>query len=529
MTPFFFFWKYLLFFNNMYWRSIITKDIIFGLTAIIVVNFVYAVTFPISWDEAYQKAEITVNKMSIEQKVNITTGIGWKKTLCAGNTHAITEPYFPSLCLQDSPIGVSLANNVTVGVAGISTTASFDKKLFRSRAEYMGKEFRGKGVHVQLGPALNMLRVYSAGRNWESGGEDPYLVGIYGYETVKGIQDQGVIACAKHFLLNEQELNRFNSSSDVDSRTLHEIYLWPFARSIEAGVGAIMCSYNMINGTYACENNYLLNTILKKELGFKGFVVSDWAATKSTNAANNGLDMNMPGNLTMKTEAGYFGQNLTDAIYNKTVSEIRITDMAMRIVATWYKMRQDETFPRISINAFQIENSPLLDVQENHKDLVRELGAASNVLLKNVNGALPIRPNVLKNIAIIGSDAGPNPGGLNCEANGCTGGTLTQGWGSGSAYFSYLVDPLKGLSDMFGDHVNVKYMLNDWDLEAASEISRNADYALVFCNSNSGEGHIVVEGNAGDRNNISLWNNGDNLVSWRQVVFRKELNSLYIT
>lgn len=443
-----------------------------------------------------------------------------EESLCVGNTHSTTEPYFPSLCLQDAPVGISYAHNVTVGVAGISTTASFDKKLFRSRAEYMGREFRGKGINVQLGPVLNMLRVPSAGRNWESGGEDPYLVGVYGYETVKGIQDQGVIACAKHFLLNEQELHRFISSSEVDSRTLHEIYLWPFARSIEAGIGAIMCSYNMVNGTYACENNDLINTILKEELGFRGFVVSDWTATKSTSAANKGLDMNMPGNITMKTEATYFGQNLTDAVYNKTVTETRLTDMTMRIVATWFKMRQDELFPDIALNTFHIEKSPFIDVQENHKEMVRELGAASNVLLKNVNNALPIRLNELTNIAIIGSDAGPNPYGLNCESNGCTGGTLAQGWGSGTAYFPYIVDPLKGLNDAFGGKVNIKYTLNDWDLDYASKIAEGADYAFVFSNSNSGEGHIIVEDNAGDRNNISLWNNGDKLVrSWLDVSF----------
>lgn len=143
----------------------------------------------------------------------------------------------------------------------------------------MGKEFRGKGAHVRLGPAMNFMRSPLSGRGCESGGKDPYLIGVLASETIKGIQEQGVIATAKHFLLNEQEMNRHLSSSDVDTRTLHEIYIWPFARSVEAGVGSIMCSYNLANSTYACENDYLLNTVLKGELGFKGFIHSDWGAT----------------------------------------------------------------------------------------------------------------------------------------------------------------------------------------------------------------------------------------------------------
>ena len=141
----------------------------------------------------------------------------------------------------------------------------------------MGSEFRGKGVSVALGPAMGPLgRQPAAGRNWEGFGSDPYLQGIAAAETIKGIQSAGVIATAKHFIANEQEHFRqgVNAlSSNVDDRTLHEMYLWPFQDSVKAGVGAVMCSYNKVNNSAACQNSWLQNGILKDELGFQGFIM----------------------------------------------------------------------------------------------------------------------------------------------------------------------------------------------------------------------------------------------------------------
>lgn len=362
----------------------------------------------LSWDDAYSKAKVLVDQMSLEQKVNITTGVGWMKGLCVGNTYPITNPDFPALCLEDAPLGMRFADNVTSGVSGINAAASFDKKAIFERGSYMGKEFRGKGVHVQLGPAMNFMRAPEGGRGWESAGEDPFLQGVVSAETVKAIQQEGVIATAKHYILNDQELNRNTGSSDIDQRTLHEIYLWPFARSVEAGVGSIMCSYNLLNGTHACEDDYTLNKVLKGELNFKGFVQSDWAATKSTaKSVNAGLDMTMPGDITFESGDSYFGSNLTKAVGKGEVEEKRVTDMAMRIVSAWYKVGQDKEYPEVSINAFHREKAPVNNVQANHKVLVREMGAASSVLLKN-SGILPLSKKV-RSIAVIGSDSKVNP------------------------------------------------------------------------------------------------------------------------
>ncbi|CEG79535.1 hypothetical protein RMATCC62417_13987 [Rhizopus microsporus] len=466
-----------------------------------------------SWDEAYTMARALVDKMSLEQKVNITTGIGWEKGPCLGSTYAISNPDFPSLCLQDAPLGVRFAYNVTSGVAGINAAASFDRNAIYERGAYMGQEFRGKGAHIQLGPAMNFMRSPEGGRGWESGGEDPFLTGALAEQTVLGIQSQGVIATAKHYILNEQELHRTTGSSEADERTLHEIYLWPFARAIEAGVGSVMCSYNQVNGIFACENDYLLNTVLKGELGFKGFVQSDWSATMSTvDSANHGLDMTMPGDITMGSSGSYFGKNLTDAVRAKKVPESRVTDMATRIVAAWYKLGQDKGFPKTTLDSFHLDKAPYVNVQSDHYKLVRTMGAASTVLLKN-NGILPLSKSI-KNVAFVGSDAAVSPDGINaCDDHSCNKGTLAQGWGSGTAFFPYLIDPVSGLRNALGKDVKFTKSLDDWNLEAAAAAAKVADVAFVFSSADSGEEYRVVDGNVGDRNNLSLWNNGDNLVS----------------
>ncbi|CAO0795662.1 unnamed protein product [Mucor circinelloides] len=470
----------------------------------------------LSWDDAYKKADALVSQMSLEQKVNITTGTGWMKSECVGNTYAITNPDFPSLCLEDAPLGMRFADNVTSGVSGINAAASWDKKAIYERGVYLGKEFYGKGVHVQLGPAMNFMRSAEGGRGWEGGGEDPYLQGVTAAETIKGIQEEGVIATAKHYILNDQELNRKTGSSDADQRTLHEVYLWPFARSVEAGVGSIMCSYNRLNGTFACEDDYTMNTVLKGELGFKGFVQSDWAATMSTTpSVNAGLDMTMPGDITFESGDSYFGPNLTKAVNDHEVKEERVTDMATRIVAAWYKMGQDKGFPKTSINAFHREKAEYVNVQANHKKLVREMGAASNVLLKN-SGVLPLDTKKVKSVALVGSDIKNGASAVNdattCADHGCSDGHLAQGWGSGTADFPYLIDPLTGLTNALGKGVKIQSSTDDWDLKKAADTAKDADVAFVFSTANAGEEYIVVDGNVGDRNNLSLWNNGDNLI-----------------
>ncbi|KAF8595923.1 beta-glucosidase [Ceratobasidium sp. AG-I] len=470
---------------------------------------------PRTWSEAHDLAHTFVSKLNLTQKVNITTGVGWAVGRCVGNIGAMPEVGWPGLCLEDSPLGIRFADRVTAFPAGINAAATWDRDLIRKRGEAMGREFKGKGVHVALGPMMNLGRVAAGGRNWEGFGGDPYLSGEAAYETIIGIQNEGVQACAKHFINNEQEHYRTTSSSNVDDRTQHELYAHPFLRSVMAGVASVMCSYsNLVNGTWACENDNALNNLLKHQMGFRGYVMSDWQATHSTISAARGLDMTMPGDVTFYSNDSYFGANLTSYVQDGTIPEDRVTDMAERIVAAWYLLGQDESFPEVNFDAFRPQDpfNKHVDVQEDHYKLVREMGAASTVLLKNVNGSLPLKKPIT--ISLIGSDAGPAKRGPNGHADrGGIDGTLAMGWGSGTADYPYIISPLEAIQQRAKqDHTTIGWWLNDWDLAGAATAAANKDVAVVFIASNSGEQYITVDGNEGDRNNLTAWNNGDELV-----------------
>ncbi len=231
---------------------------------------------------------------------------------CVGNIGPIERLGFNGLCLQDGPLAIREADYASVFPAGLTTAAAWDKNLANTRGQDMAAEFKGKGAHVALGPVAGPLgRSGYGGRNWEGFSPDPYLTGEMFGETILGIEAMGVQACGKHFIGNEQETQRNPSgvsftgassgglvieavSSNIDDRTLHELYLWRFANGVKAGVSAIMCSYNRINGSYGCQNSKTLNGLLKGELGFQGYVMSDWLATHSGVASiEAGLDMDM--------------------------------------------------------------------------------------------------------------------------------------------------------------------------------------------------------------------------------------------
>jgi beta-glucosidase len=204
------------------------------------------------WATAYTKANAALAKLSTNDKINIVTGVGWSKGPCVGNTPAIGSIGYPQLCLQDGPLGVRYAKSVNAFTPGIQAASTWDRDLIRQRGQFMAEESKGCGVHVLLGPVAGPLGKHpQGGRNWEGFGADPYLQGIAMAETIEGMQGAGVQATAKHFILNEQELNRETMSSSVDDRTMHEVYLWPFADAIHANAASVMCSYNKIN-----VNNY---------------------------------------------------------------------------------------------------------------------------------------------------------------------------------------------------------------------------------------------------------------------------------
>ncbi|TFK51081.1 beta-glucosidase [Heliocybe sulcata] len=455
----------------------------------------------IEWDGAYAKAEAAVANLSLSDKVVLTSGKGFFFSSCTGSIGSIDKINFPGICLQDSALGVRSTQDNSAFPAGITVAATWNRTLMYQRGVAMGQEFRGKGVNVQLGPYMNLMRLPASGRAWEGFGADPYLSGEGAYQSIMGIQSQGVQAVAKHFLNNEQEHSRAFSSSNVDDRTQHELYMHP------ANVAAVMCSYNQVNNTYACENNGTLNGYLKGELGFRGYVMSDWYATHSTApAANGGLDMTMPGDLLPGSIISWFGETLAIAVDVGTVNETRVDDMATRVLAAWYLLGQDQDYPSPNLGS----GGP--NVQGDHASLIRTIDAAGTVLLKNDKGMLPLRAP--GSIAVIGNGAGSNPSGPNaCADRSCDNGVLGMGWGSGTTNYPYLIAPVDAITNRSQlTNTTVVSSLTDSDLDGAAKAATGADVALVFITADSGELGYIVEWTEGDRNNLNAWHNGDDLV-----------------
>jgi len=429
--------------------------------------------------------------MTVEEMVNITRG--WPGP-CVGNTGEVPRLGIPSLCFYDGPDGLRGQEFVSAFPAGIHVAATFDRDLMYRFGRALGDEFHGRGINVALGPVAGPLgRIARGGRNWEGLSNDPYLAGAGMGAITRGIQDAGVIATPKHWLLNEQEFRRRWSpmgdaiSSNVDDRTLHELYVFPFMNALREGAGAVMCSYQRANHSYACQNSKLLNGVLKTELGFEGFVVSDWDGQMSGVAsANAGLDLVMP-------NAGFWGANLSQAVRNGSVSEERVNDMATRILASWHYLHQEVSYPPRAIYSNTQKHFPV-DVQDDHARLIEDIGAAGTVLVKNANGTLPLeKPRLL---CIYGYDAtvkavpwkNPDRYGGGYEVNwgwNTLNGTLITAGGSGSTTPPYVISPFQALQERIAKDRGVLR----WDFYSGDPETPyvNADACLVFINAYAGE------------------------------------------
>ncbi|KAF2770508.1 hypothetical protein EJ03DRAFT_360520 [Teratosphaeria nubilosa] len=463
----------------------------------------------LGWEAAFERASNFVNQLTLAEKVELVTGTPGP---CVGNIAPIPRLGFNGLCLHDGPLGIRQATYASVFPAGISVAASWDRKLAKQRGVDMGAEFKGKGAHVALGPVAGPLgRSGLGGRNWEGFSPDPYLTGKLFADTIEGMQSAGVQACAKHYIGNEQETQRNPStssngttieavSSNVNDRTMHEVYLWSFAEAVKVGTASIMCSYNRINGSYACQNSKILNGLLKDELGFQNYVLSDWGATHSGyHAINAGLDMDMPGGLDFKlTKFSYFGKNLN----NGSLSEDRLDDMVRRVLTPYFALGQNEWYPASDGDEYGLDpknpadilyNFTLgpsdVDVRSDHAELIRELGAAGIVLLKNANSALPL--NTPKNIGVFGDAQGDVTNGLyyvrSGENTGFEYGVLPVGGGAGTGRLSYVVPPLdaiKARARQQGNNALVQYVQNNTFITNANGFStlypNSFDVCLVF-------------------------------------------------
>ncbi|KAI1451288.1 glycoside hydrolase family 3 protein [Annulohypoxylon moriforme] len=488
-----------------------------------------------SWSEALTKANNFVSNLTLVEKVGLVSGgYLYPGVACIGSIGPILHLGFDGICFSDGPAGVARSDSVSVFPSGITAAATWDRELIYKRGVAIGEEFRGKGAHVMLGPDIGpMGRHARGGRTWEGFGPDPYLSGASINVSVIGVQSAGVQACTKHLVANEQETRRTSTtvnngtvieaiSSNIDDRTLHELYLWPFTNAVKAGTSTVMCSYNRVNGTYSCANSELLTTFLRDELAFPGYVTSDWYATHGTEEyANAGLDMEMPGNVSALAGPAYFGDLLLDAVNAGVVSEERLDDMAKRVMTPYFRLGQDENFPTVDpantpviLTYVYGHQSPMLksvplidsrDVRGDHAELIREMGAAGTVLVKNTNGALPLKN--LTNIGVFGNGASyPTVGSVFIDAEkiseGFEYGTFDIGGGSGNVRHTNLITPLAAIQDYIkGSGTRLQVVLDNNQVAEGSfkTIYPIPEVCLLFLKAYATEGS--------DRASINLeWN-----------------------
>jgi len=335
--------------------------------------------------------------------------------------------------MADGPAGIRIDRNrrdvnegkATSLPAPIALAATWDLASAQQYGDLVGLEARATGHNVLFGPGLDIARVPEFGRLFEAFGEDPRLTGEIAANYIQGVQRQGVIATAKHYNVNAQEEKRLEIDVQLDERTLQEIYTLPFEVAVREGhVGAVMAAYNKINGTYCCEHPHLLTRVLKQQLGFAGWVVSDFEATRSTvEAANAGLDLELG-------SAKFFGDKLLQAIHVGRVSVSAIDDKVQRILRSMFTLGLFD-------NPLQITPLP----EQLHGQIAREVAGKGIVLLKNAGGLLPLASQGLRSLAVIGADAN----------------YFIRGGGSSLVKPTYVVSILEGIRQRAGEGVRVEY------------------------------------------------------------------------
>ena len=329
-----------------------------------------------------------IKDLTLEEKIELLSGFD------AWQTNKIDRLGIPSIKMSDGPNGVRGDGNSGKSSAcfpcAISIGSSWNLNLINTLGEELASEAKLKDVDVLLGPTINIHRHPLGGRHFECFSEDPFLTGKIAIEYVKGVQSKNIAACLKHFVGNDTEFERYTVSSNIDERTLREIYLLPFEMAIkEANAKVVMSAYNKLNNIYCSSHENLLIEILKDEWGFDGYVVSDWGAARDTvENAIGGLDLEMPG------PAKSWGKNLITAINDKAVPEDLINDKVKRIlnVASFCKRFENP------IRKPEMDNDSKLK-----RKLLKDAAQEGMVLLKN-DGILPLKKDI-KSIGIIGPNA----------------------------------------------------------------------------------------------------------------------------
>jgi beta-glucosidase len=343
---------------------------------------------PATAAEIDKRAEAILGKMTLEEKIDYLGGAD------GFYIRAVPRLGLPAFRMADGPFGVRNAGPSTTYPAGIGLAASWDVGLTERVGAMIGRDARARGVAVLLAPGVNTYRAPMCGRNFEYLGEDPYLASRMAVAYIEGMQAQGVSATIKHFLGNNSEVDRHHTSSDIDARALRELYLPAFEAAVkEAHVGALMTSYNLVDGVHMTENAPLVEGLLKKEWGFDGIVMSDWDATyDGVAAANAGLDVEMPSAKFMNRAT------LLPAIEAGQVSRGTIDDKVRRILRTAIR------FGWLDRPATDV-GQPLFS--EEGRAVALDAARAGLVLLKNDGELLPLDKAKVRTVALIGPDAYP--------------------------------------------------------------------------------------------------------------------------
>jgi beta-glucosidase len=443
-----------------------------------------------------EKIEKFVKDMTIEEKVSMCHGNG------LFGTAAVDRLNIPRLIMSDGPMGVrkdyyndnwtDIDNNddfVTYFPCYAALASTWNEELSFEVGHALGEEARGRGKDVILAPGINIVRTPVCGRNYEYMSEDPYLISKLAVPFVKGVQENDVAACVKHFAVNNQEYNRLSINVEVDDRALNEIYFPGFKAAVqEGGTYTIMGAYNKFRGTHCSHNDFLLNKVLKKDWNFDGVVISDWGAVHDTNeAANNGLEIEM--HVQNNFDEYFMANPLIKKLKSGEIKEEVINEKVERILKLMFKIKM-----------FESERAKGAYNTAEHRNIALKVAEESIVLLKNEGNKLPLKDNKIKSIAVIGENAR----------------NLHSGGGDSAQIKAlYEISPLMGIKMRLGGNTKITYSKgyseNEENREAlimeAVEAARNAEVPIIIgglTHADDTEGH--------DREDIKLPYGQDELI-----------------
>lgn len=464
------------------------------------------------WDDRSlppdQRADMVLKEMTLDEKIQLVHGIGWGAlrpgdpippgdNWGAGFIPGIERLGIPGINQQDSAVGVRLSAMMgrysTLLPSTLAAASSWDIKAAQLYGDVIGRELRAQGFNMSIGGGIDLAREPRNGRNFEYAGEDPLLAGSIVGNLMKGLQARHVMGDVKHYAFNDQETGRNVYNAVIDRRSARESDLLAFQIAIQiAQPSGVMCSYNRVDGDYACENDWLLNQVLKKDFEFKGWVLSDWGGTHSTvKAALAGLDQDMPG------DDQYFGEALKKAVQDGRVPLSRLDDMDHRILRSMFAagVIDHPVIPREVLDPFK------------GRDDAQHIAEESIVLLKNERGILPLNARSIGSIAVIGShaDVGVLSGGGSAQVD-APGGNAADPHPGGARWGETVYFPSAPLEYIRQHAPHARIGFNPGtDHSSAASFARSADVAIVFVNQPMHEGM--------DRPTLSLPDDQDALVS----------------